>query len=200
MKQILPIGILVTLAMVVAAPAQAQRIEFTPFVGYQFGGELDQVGELTTTLDITESPTWGLIFDIDITGLDQVEVYYSSQGTELDRGTASSPKVTIDTLQIGAIHQYAPNRPVNPYIGLTLGATRFDLEGGSDTRFSGGLAGGLKMIVSDHLGFRFDARVFGITTGSGDISCSEGLCIGYPDTSVIWQYTVNAGVIIHFGG
>lgn len=198
MKRTFQLGMLVFLALAIAAPAQAQRIEITPFVGYQFGGELAEIGDSITNLDIEESPTWGLIFDIDITGLDQVEVYYSSQGTELNRGSAPAPKVTIDTLQIGAIHQYAPNRPINPYFGLTLGATRFDLDGGSDTRFSGGLTGGLKMIVSDHLGFRFDARVFGITTGSGNISCSEDLCIGYPDTSVIWQYTVNAGVIIHF--
>jgi opacity protein-like surface antigen len=199
MKRTLPIILVTVVSLVAAAPALAQQIEVTPFAGYQFGGELDEIGENTTTLDLEPSATWGLMLDFAITDFDQVELYYSSQGTDLDRGVDPSVGVTIDTIQIGAIHQYAPRKPINPYIGLTLGATRFDIAGESDTRFSGAVAGGVKMLVSDHLGFRFDGRFFGISTGSGDIVCSEELCIGYPDTSIIWQYTVNAGVIIHFG-
>lgn len=200
MNRTLPLFVVTAVSLVAAAPALAQQIEITPFAGYQFGGELGEIGDdATTTLDLEQSATWGLILDFGITDFDQVELYYSSQGTDLNRGVDPAVGVTIDSLQIGAIHQYLPNRPVNPYIGLTLGATRFDIAGDTDTRFSGAIAGGVKMIVSDHLGFRFDGRFFGISTGSGTISCSEELCIGYPDTSIIWQYTVNAGVIIHFG-
>lgn len=200
MRRTLRIGILVVLAFAAASPAEAQRFEITPFVGYQFGGELEEIGAETTTRNLEQSPTWGLILDYGVTSLDQVEFYYSSQGTELNRGLDPALKVKIDSYQIGAIHQYSPNRPVNPYIGITLGASRFIIDGDSDTRFSGALAGGVKMIVSDHLGFRLDGRVTGISTGSGAITCSDDVCIGYPHTSIIWQYTVNAGVIIHFGG
>jgi len=199
MNRTLPLVVVTAVSLVAAAPSAAQKIEITPFAGYQFGGELDEIGDETTTLDLEQSATWGLILDFGITDLDQVELYYSSQGTELDRGAEPAIGVTIDSFQIGAIHQYAPRKPINPYIGLTLGATRFDIGGDSDTRFSGAVSGGVKMIVSDHLGFRFDGRIFGISTGSGAVSCSEELCIGYPDSSIIWQYTVNAGVIIHFG-
>jgi len=199
MNRTLPLVVVTAVALVAAAPVAAQKIEITPFVGYQFGGELDEIGDETTTLDLEQSATWGLILDFSITDLDQVEIYYSSQGTDLDRGVQPAIGVTIDSFQIGAIHQYAPRKPINPYIGLTLGATRFDIGGDSDTRFSGAVSGGVKMIVSDHLGFRFDGRIFGISTGSGAVSCVEELCIGYPDSSIIWQYTVNAGVIIHFG-
>jgi opacity protein-like surface antigen len=200
MKQILQLGILVVFSLVVASAAEAQRIEITPFVGYQFGGELDEIGDETITRKLDQGTTWGLMLDFGITDLDQVELYYSSQGTNLNRGVESAVAVTIDHFQIGALHHYAPNRPVNPYIGLTLGASRFEIGSDSDTRFSGAVAIGVKMVVSDHLGFRFDGRFFGISTGSGPITCSEELCIGYPDTSIIWQYAVNAGVIIHFGG
>lgn len=199
MKNTLLLGIFMAVWLIAAAPANAQNIEITPFVGYQFGGELVEIGEETTTFDLESSPTWGLILDFGITDFDQVELYYSSQGTDLNRGVESPVGITIDSLQIGAIHQYFPRKPVNPYIGLTLGATRFEIAGDSDTRFSGAITGGVKMVVSDHLGFRFDGRIFGISTGSGTITCSDELCIGYPDTSIIWQYTVNAGVIIHFG-
>ena len=200
MKKTLLLGILVVLLVAAAAPVEAQRIEITPFVGYQFGGELDEIGDETTTRKLDQGTTWGLILDVGITDLDQVEFYYSTQGTDLNRGVESAVGVTVDHFQIGAIHQYAPNRPVNPYIGITLGASRFEINGDSDTRFSGAVTGGVKMVVSDHLGFRFDGRFFGISTGSNPITCSEELCIGYPDTSIIWQYAVNAGVIIHFGG
>ena len=200
MKKTLLLGILVVLLVAAAAPVEAQRIEITPFVGYQFGGELDEIGDETTTRKLDQGTTWGLILDVGITDLDQVEIYYSTQGTDLNRGVESAVGVTVDHFQIGAIHQYAPNRPINPYIGITLGASRFEINGDSDTRFSGAVTGGVKMVVSDHLGFRFDGRFFGISTGSNPITCSEELCIGYPDTSIIWQYAVNAGVIIHFGG
>ena len=200
MKKTLLLGILVVLLVAAAAPVEAQRIEITPFVGYQWGGALALMGPETTTRKLDQGTTWGLILDVGITDLDQVEFYYSTQGTDLNRGVESAVGVTVDHFQIGAIHQYAPNRPINPYIGITLGASRFEINGDSDTRFSGAVTGGVKMVVSDHLGFRFDGRIFGISSGSNPITCSEELCIGYPHTSIIWQYAVNAGVIIHFGG
>jgi len=199
MKRILISGLFTFLVLAVATRTEAQQIEITPFVGYQFGGELEEVDNDPVTRDLDQSPTWGLMADFSVTSLDQVEVYYSRQGTDLDRGTDSAVGVTIDHFQIGAIHQYAPNRPIHPYIGISLGASKFVVAGESDTRFSGSLSAGVKMVVSDHLGFRFDGRVFGISTGSSPITCSEELCIGYPDTSIIWQYTINAGVMIHFG-
>ena len=181
-----------------ATPALAQRIEITPFVGYQFGGELAEIGDETAALDLDQSTTWGLVFDISITHQDLVELYYSSQSTNLDGGTDGSPSVGVDYFQIGAIHEYAPTRPLNPYVGFTLGATRFDVPGGNDTQFSGGLTIGAKMAVADHLGFRFDGRIFGTSTGSNPIACVDDVCLGYSDSSIFWQYTVNAGVIIRF--
>jgi hypothetical protein len=200
MKRILFSGMLVVLVLAAAAQAEAQQIEITPFVGYQFGGELEEIDDEPITRKLDQSPTWGLMLDVGITYLDQLEFYYSSQGTDLNRGVEQAVGVTIDHFQIGAIHQYAPSRPINPYIGISLGASKFVVGGDSDTRFSGSLSGGVKMVVSDHLGFRFDARVFGISTGTNPITCSDEFCIGYPDTSIIWQYTINAGVMIHFGG
>ncbi len=200
MKRILFSGMLVVLVLAVAAQAEAQQIEITPFVGYQFGGELEETDDDPITRKLDQSPTWGLMLNVGITNLDQVEFYYSSQGTDLNRGVEPALGVTIDHFQIGAIHQYAPGRPINPYIGISLGASKFVIGGDSDTRFSASLSGGVKMVVSDHLGFRFDGRVFGISTGSNPITCSDEFCIGYPDNSIIWQYTINAGVMIHFGG
>jgi hypothetical protein len=197
MKRSIVLSTILLLSMA-AAPALAQRIEIAPFVGYQFGGELAEIGDETTTLDLDQSTAWGLIFDISITHQDLVELYYSSQSTNLDGGTDGSPSIGVDYFQIGAIHEYAPNRPLNPYVGFTLGATRFDVPGGSETQFSGGLAIGAKMAVADHLGFRFDGRIFGTSTGSNPIACVDDVCLGYADSSVFWQYTVNAGVIIRF--
>jgi opacity protein-like surface antigen len=197
MKRLIILGSVLLLSTA-AAPARAQRIEITPFVGYQFGGELAEVGDETTTLDLDQSTTWGLIFDVSLTHQDLVEVYYSSQSTNLDGGTTGTPSIGIEYIQIGAIHEYAPNRPLNPYVGFTLGATRFEVPGGNDTQFSGGLSIGAKMTVSDHLGFRFDGRVLGSSTGSNPIGCVDDVCLGYPDSSIFWQYTVNAGVIVRF--
>jgi hypothetical protein len=200
MKQSLSLCPLLALALAAAVPASAQVVEITPFAGYQFGGDLEEISADNVERELEPSPTWGLMLDFSVTAFDQVEVYFSSQGTELDRGTEPAVSVQVDTFQVGAIHQYAPGKPVNPYLGLTLGATRYGVGGSSDTRFSGALALGIKLMVSDHYGFRFDGRFFGSSTSSGEISCADELCVGYPDTSVIWQYAVNAGVIIKLGG
>lgn len=199
MRRMLPLVGLTLLSVAMAIPAEAQRIEITPFVGFQFEGELEELGDDSVTRELEQGSAWGLMLDVSVTGSDLVELYYSTQDTELNRGTAPAVKTTVDYLQVGAIHEYAPRKPVRPYVGLTLGATRFEVAGDSDTRFSAGITLGAKMIVSDHLGFRFDGRVFGTSTGSGAIGCSDDVCFGYPDDSVIWQYTVNAGVIVHFG-
>jgi hypothetical protein len=191
--------ILTAVVVAAAAPAAAQRIELTPFAGYQFGGDLAEVGDETIEIELDDSSIWGVVFNIDITNVDQLELYYSSQSTGLVEGSPSSQDVGIETLHVGAIRQYGRNQAVSPYLGLLLGATRFDISGDSDTRFSGAISAGAKMIVADHLGFRFDGRVTGIATGSDPISCTGDRCLGYPDTSIIWQWSINAGVIIHFG-
>jgi hypothetical protein len=190
---------LTLIVLAAATPAGAQRIEITPFAGYQFGGELAELGDETVVRDLDEGSTWGLMLGASVTAFEMVELAYWSQGTELERGAEPPEEVTVDTLQIGATHEYAPRRPVNPFVGATLGASRFEVAGDSDTRFSAGLALGLKMNVSDHLGFRFDGRILGITTGSGEIGCNGEACFGYPDDSVIWQYGVNVGIIVHLG-
>jgi hypothetical protein len=189
--------IVTAVAVSAAAPAAAQRIELTPFAGYQFGGDLAETGDETIELELDDSSIWGVMFDVDITDQDQLELYYSSQGTSLVEGSPSSRDVGIDTLHVGAIRQYGRNRPVVPYVGLLLGATRLDVSRDSDTRFSGAIALGAKMFVADHLGFRFDGRVTGIATGSDPISCTDQVCIGYPDTSIVWQWSVGAGVIVY---
>jgi hypothetical protein len=199
MNRLFTLCLFTVLALAVATPASAQKIEITPFVGYQFGGELTEIGDVTVNRKLEQNPMWGLALDFAITGLDQVEIYYSSQSTELNRGTEPAIDAKVDFIQVGALHHYSPHKPINPYVGFTLGATRYGVEGGNDTRFSAGIALGLKMLVSDHLGFRFDGRIFGTSTGSGTIGCSDQGCIGYPDTSIIWNYNVSAGVIIHFG-
>jgi hypothetical protein len=199
MNRLFSLCLFALLALAVAAPASAQKIEITPFVGYQFGGELAEIGDETVNRKIEQSPAWGLMLDFSVTANDQVEIFYSNQSTELNRGTEPAFDAKVEFFQVGALHTYAPNKPVNPYVGLTLGATRYGVLDGSDTRFSGSIALGLKMLVSDHAGFRFDGRIFGTSTGSGTIGCSDETCIGYPDTSIIWNYSVNAGLIIHFG-
>jgi hypothetical protein len=199
MRRIIGVVLLALATLLAAGSTEAQRIEITPFVGYQFGGELAVAGDEPVETDLEQGSVWGLMVNLDITDRAQIEVFYSSQGTELDLAGSPSPSIGIEYLQIGAIHQYAPRKPVNPYVGFTLGATRIDVGGDNDTRFSGGLSVGAKMIVSDHIGFRFDGRIFGITNGSGTIGCSGGVCVGYPDNSIILQYAVNAGLIIRFG-
>jgi hypothetical protein len=195
----LALASLTSVVLAIVAPTAAQTVEVTPFVGYQFGGELDELGDEPIRRDLDSSPTWGLLVDVEVTHDTQVEIFYGSLGAELDRGIGDAFDVDEEILQIGAVREYDHGRPIIPYVGLTLGATRFEIGDDNDTRFSGAIALGAKMLVSDNLGFRFDGRLFGSSTNSSTIGCVDGVCIGDPDTSVIWQYSINAGIIVRFG-
>jgi len=199
MPRLLELGAVSFLALAVAGPAAAQRIEVTPFAGYQLGGELVEIGTGESRRDLEPGPTWGILVDLDLGSELDVELVYSSLASELDRGLQGAVDVDVETLQIGAIRTLTRGAPVTPYVGVTVGATRIEVAGDSDTRISGALSVGARMLVSDHLGFRLDGRVVGTSAGSGEIGCVDSVCIGYPDTTIIWQYALSAGIILHFG-
>jgi hypothetical protein len=60
--------------------ARAQKVEITPFVGYQFGGE---VAVRNGNLRISDDVNYGLILDVTVNRTGQVEASYTRQDTRL---------------------------------------------------------------------------------------------------------------------
>ena len=199
-------GMLFCLAVSASAiaqqPEQWPRFELTPFAGYQSGEEFsDQTTGVRLKLESTQSV--GLILDMTVAPDTQFEIYYSKAESSLspEGGGPVSTDIKVEYLHLGAIYAFNRGR-VRPFFGGTAGATRLtpDAPGlNNDTNFSVGLAGGVKLFLTKHVGLRLEARVFATQVDSDSAAfCTNGSCRIFYDGDFLWQYTANAGIVIGF--
>jgi len=193
--------------------AQAQ-IDIQPFVGWQIGGNMRFVeGEMNVKSDMN----YGVVVDVGIHDGIMLELYYSQMSTTADwrpyRGyenwwPATTIAMDIHYLQIGGI-KYLERGNIEPFGAFTIGAAWFegyenvDKTGGTDTveRFAITLGGGVKIMPSDRIGLRLEARLLmplyfagiGLWAGTGGGGVSVGA--GVP----LLQADLTAGLVIRLG-
>ena len=218
LRKLRPIpSITALLALLVAAgmafPAGAADLELTPFVGYQFGGtfesDYDDDDDFFDDVDIEESESYGLMLDIGITRNAQIELFYSRQESAFEDSDFFGGlfddneifgDVEIEYFHGGFLYQWAGGQ-VQPFAVATVGATRFTLPGDSDTRFSAAAGGGVKVFFNDHVGVRFDGRVYSTFIDEDDeVDCRRNrrVCYRYDDDVFLVQLDVKFGLIFAF--
>lgn len=135
-----------------ASSASARKVEITPFWGFQFGGDFND-------LDVEDGDTYGLLVDFALSLNSQVELMYNRQDTALQQDRLFGPDLfDLEYYHLGFLYQWTPGQ-MRPFLVASLGATRLDSEGlEGETRFSWSLGGGVKMLVNNHFGFRFEGR------------------------------------------
>jgi len=157
--------------------------EITGIVGYRMGGQFD-VNDPTTgnddSVDLQDSGSWGVDIGIYRDATSFYELLYSQQSSDLDSGDPALERadIKVEYFQFGGtlLYPYNDNWFI-PYLSLTIGATRFDVQGGksqSDTRFSGTLGGGFRIPISEN--FAVSAGLRGYLTAVD--SDSQFLCVG----------------------
>lgn len=178
------------------------KVELTPFVGYQSEIEFtDQNTGSGLKLDSTDNA--GLIVDVGLAPDIQLEFLYSrsSSGLTPDGSGIALSDIKVEYFHVGALYVYQGGR-VRPFFGATGGATRFSPDAPGldrDTRFSLGLAGGVKLFLARNIGLRLEARAFATQVDSNSAAfCNNGSCRIFYDGDFIWQYMFNAGVIVAF--
>ncbi len=184
-----------------AGAAQAQKVELSPFVGYQFGGGVTSP-VLGSDYTLAPSLHYGGSLDLSVGESWRVEVYYSRQDSEL-RPSGGGPAfgVYLERLEAGLMEQRGTGQ--TRFFGtLTLGAARFVPKVGSydtESHFSGTLALGFKRYFGEHLGLRGEFRGHWMSTESGGGAiCSNGSCLFAFSGSGIWQGDVSGGLILAF--
>ncbi len=199
--------IIVTVALFLPMSAMGQALEITPFIGYQFGGDAyDYWSGASVSLD--GGSTYGLVIDIPIGhyGESFLEIYWSRQdsGARTFGFDPVTLDLDVDVYQVGGMHEFPADNPkIRPYLAATIGATTFRATSpwsGSDTFFSAGLGGGVKIMMTDHIGLRFDARGLAnfVGTSGGSLGCGPGgCCLGFSN-NVLWQLEGTAGLTIAF--
>lgn len=169
------------LFLLLPALAVAQKVELTPFVGYRFGGQIDENANFLgrEDFDVDDGKSAGLILGFAVTRGLQVELIWSHQATRLfrDRGLfdpgAELFDIDLDYYHAGVAYQWTLGQ-VRPFVGASVGATELDPEEpglSSATRFSIGIGGGVKLMFTHNLGLRFEGRLLATDLVDDDEFC-----------------------------
>lgn len=188
-------------------------IELTGFYGWQWGGNFTAYqGEV----DIEDTENFGGMIDIPIPykpGM-MAEIFYSRQNTSvaLNRYPAGVKEelfdMSIEYIHAGAVYEAYSQGRMKPFGSFSLGATRFAPKVDSfqgialddEWRFSITLGLGLKTLLSERVGLRFQGRLlmpinfygtsFWFGTGGSGVGVSGG--------SAILQGDVLGGLFVVF--
>ncbi len=163
---------ILAVVFLVAGLAQAgeaqdlQSVEFTPFYGVAFSGNLED-SETGEEFEIDDSGCFGGIVDLRVSDSTQLELFFSRQETELgfDDGLFAGETlfdIDVDYYHVGGTYVLTPG-PWQPFVVGTLGATYMnpDARGtDSETWFSIGLGGGVRFFPLENLGLYLAGRGF----------------------------------------
>jgi len=174
---------LAVLIAVLPATALAQEApELTPFLGFRFGGSVESLSS-GESFNVSESASYGLVFDYPLSRETTVEFLWSLQDTEVDgsRADGSGPSrfpLDIHYFHVGATYSPGEPRKKRGFVVITVGATHFNPEEGgfgSETRFSVAAGGGVKLKLSERLGLRIEGRGYlTFVNGSSAVFCTGG--------------------------
>lgn len=178
-----------------------ERVELTPFFGYRMGGHFASVlGDRNYGIDGAQA--YGGLVDVNLQSSNfKLEFLWSRQKTQIEAPLV--PGLDVARLQIdhfqGGIMQEVGEPKGRLSVSLLLGASRFEVPAlGSETNFSGSLAGSLKLFPSSHVGIRLDARAYAVfTRGQGGAFCSGGCVVTYSGKT-LWQGEFTGGLILAF--
>ena len=200
MKKVIQTLVLTTVLLAPTA-AMAGEFEITPFLGYQFGGDIETFYQGTYhDVNINSSENYGVVLSLGLSPVTQIELLYSTQDTKADASRfEDSLGLEIDYWQVSMLWNFDPDSQIQPYVVFGIGGTYLRPDGfSSELKFSGNIGGGAKIFFSDNIGVRLEGRFFGTYINSTTSYCDPFWCYGYNNS--LYQFDVSAGLIIRFGG
>lgn len=182
------------------------RFEITPFAGYHFGGKI-RVRE--GDIGIKDNLGYGVMVDISLRPGTKIEILYSHQPSELRLKRYSTGiretlfDASVDYWQIGGLQELYRYGIAQPFAVATLGLTHLnpkEVNAASELRFSFGFGGGAIVMPMEHIGFRFDGRMYltYIAGGAGFWCGLPGGCWVTLGGEMMAQVQLNAGLVIAF--
>jgi hypothetical protein len=194
------------LFVVLAVPASAQSVEVTPFGGYRMGGHLTLAGG--EEVEVRDSGAWGMSVGFEVGEDGEVELLFARQPTHLGTSGLFTGQplfaLALETYELGGNLMFGEEKaPLRPYLGVGIGLTRLvpglaGLE--SETRFSGSMAGGLKIWLGRHIGLRVELRgLFTVlSSDTGALCGSLSGCLVRIHGSALYQAEARGGVTFRF--
>jgi len=195
-----------------SAPVAAQdtnfKFELTPFAAYRIGGNFEEK-DGAGRVELNDSDTQGIMFNIKANHNGQYELLYARQSTDADTEGffVSDPTIDLDVeyFHFGGTYLFDGEK-TRPFIALTVGLSQFDpqlLDTGSESFFSASIGGGVQLNASKRIGVRLEARVFTtFVEDDSNIFCGsaggDGACLIQVDARTLNQWEARAGLVFRF--
>ncbi len=204
-RWLVPALLLTLAAGTLAAGAQAQKVEITPFATFPFGGEFEGDRNDFLDFDVDDGSGYGLSIGVALSGSFQLEFFWSHQESDLLEeggflfGDFPLTDLDVDYYHVGVIWAWGGGQ-FRPFIAGSLGVTEFDpgapvLE--HESRFSVGVGAGAKIFFNQSFGLRLEARAFTTVIDEGDDFCDYD-CGYYDDGTYFLQAELRGGLIFGF--
>jgi len=179
---------LFTLIVMTFSLVKAQKIELSPFIGYETGA---RVNTNLGYLGIGDGMNFGGSLDVGMGGGRFVELSYSHLKSDLSLDKGFSPEklsdLAVDYYSAGVLQEIKPDAKATPYGLLSLGLVNYRPTTGNlsnENKMHVSLAGGIKVRATDRIGLRLQARLlmpiyyagtyFSIGSGGGGYGVSAG--------------------------
>jgi hypothetical protein len=195
--------VLVALALGLAPSAGlAQRVEISPFGGFQFGGNLSvDSGDL----NVPVGGNYGILVDVTFASNGQIELIYNRQATKLEQEGSATPlfDMAVHNVHVGALYRF-PATQVAPFVTVSGGVTRLEPSGDRDAASyaSGSFGGGLKKFITPNFGFRVQSRFwFTLVRSNDNVFCAPetaGGCLIGQNAGLLVQGNLTGGLIVAF--
>ena len=194
-------------------PPKPLRFDFTPLIGYRTsmsfdnGPQVQPVGATGPRVVLDASPSYGFSLGMRLDEENLVEFRWARQDTHIhfDNSVPVTFRqhVTLDEVHGDFTHEYILedwHKWARPFITGSVGATHISGGGGNSgfTRFSFGLATGLKFYPSRHLGFRIQAAWLPVWASPEVAFVCGGGCIVHFGGNVASQGEVTVGPLLRF--
>lgn len=210
----------VLVALVVSlASAHGQSYEITPLVGARFGGtmHLEQEGTPSFYAHMADSISFGLAGGYRFSGeggegYDMIEFRWMRENSHLGlhqdalvptpyASGSFRPSITLDHFLGDFTHEFTvQDAPaIQPFVRGSVGAALLSTPQSSATRFTFGIATGLKVFPSTHFGFRVEAEYLPIVmhTELQTLVCAGG-CVVILNGGIMNQFQVSLGPAFRF--
>jgi hypothetical protein len=157
------ISFIFMLLFLFAAQVNAQKIEVSPFIGYETGAYADVT---LGRLHINDGMDFGGSLNIGMGGGRYAELSFSQMysALSLQNGpvTTDLSDMVVDYYSIGVLQELNPKAKATPYGLFTLGIVNYNPSSSlysNENKMHISFAGGVKVRASERIGLRLQARL-----------------------------------------
>jgi hypothetical protein len=203
---------------VVAVAARSQETRIHVYGNYVFDDKVESYYSSTNYFNgtIVGGAMWGIGLEFKVHEEYGLEFQYQRQDTKAsvhyyDLASVGDRDGDVDLginwIMAGATRYITEKRSLEPFAGLMLGVAIIDgtnpdnNKSASATKFAWGFRLGTNVLVSDHLGFRFQAQLQSATqaAGGGIYFGTGGTGAGVTTYSSMTQFVLGGGVFLRLG-